>query len=298
MASRLARMLGTSRYVTGLLMNAPESVAMLGSDTELAPRPVEALLSEARTVVARHPGDAEGAVAAVRALRRRELLRTAVADLSGIIGIEEVGQTLSDLNDVTIQAALDAAIDKVEMERRTPLGTRFAVIAMGRLGGVESSYGSDADVMFVHSPLEDVPDREATETAFEVANELRRLLALPAPDPPLLIDPGLRPEGKAGPLVRTLASYAAYYERWSSPWESQALLRARFSAGDAELGVGLLHLADPLRYPEGASPTRPCWRSASSRRGWRPNASRAGPIPPCTPSSAPAGCPTWSGWPS
>ncbi|MGW0588238.1 bifunctional [glutamine synthetase] adenylyltransferase/[glutamine synthetase]-adenylyl-L-tyrosine phosphorylase [Streptosporangium sp. NPDC002607] len=253
-ASQLARMLGTSRYVTGLLMNAPESVAMLGSDTELAPRPAEALLSEARTVVARHPGDAEGAVAAVRGLRRRELLRTAVADLAGLIDIEEVGQTLSGLNDVTIQAALDAAIDKVEMERRTPLGTRFAVIAMGRLGGIESSYGSDADVMFVHSPLAGMAEREATEMAFEVANELRRLLALPAPDPPLLIDPGLRPEGKAGPLVRTLASYAAYYERWSSPWESQALLRARFSAGDAELGVGLLHLADPLRYPpEGIS---------------------------------------------
>ncbi|WP_433381890.1 bifunctional [glutamine synthetase] adenylyltransferase/[glutamine synthetase]-adenylyl-L-tyrosine phosphorylase [Streptosporangium sp. CA-115845] len=250
-ASQLARMLGTSRYVTGLLMNAPESVAMLGSDTELAPRPAEALLSEARTVVARHPGDAEGAVAAVRGLRRRELLRTAVADLSGLIDIEEVGQTLSGLNDVTIQAALDAAIHKVEMERRTPLGTRFAVIAMGRLGGIESSYGSDADVMFVHSPLEGMAERAATEMAFEVANELRRLLALPAPDPPLLIDPSLRPEGKAGPLVRTLASYAAYYERWSSPWESQALLRARFSAGDAELGVGLLHLADPLRYPPG-----------------------------------------------
>ncbi|MGC5011195.1 bifunctional [glutamine synthetase] adenylyltransferase/[glutamine synthetase]-adenylyl-L-tyrosine phosphorylase [Streptosporangium sp. DT93] len=248
-ASRLARMLGTSRYVTGLLMNAPEAVAMLGSDDDLAPRPAEALLSEARTVVARHVGNAEGAVAAVRALRRRELFRTAVADLSGLIGIEEVGQALSGLNDVTIQAALDAAIDKVEMERRARLPTRFAVIAMGRLGGVESSYGSDADVMFVHSPLEGVPEREATETAFEVANELRRLLALPAPDPPLLIDPGLRPEGKAGPLVRTLASYAAYYRRWSSPWESQALLRARFSAGDAGLGVELLHLADPLRYP-------------------------------------------------
>ncbi|MFI6511458.1 bifunctional [glutamine synthetase] adenylyltransferase/[glutamine synthetase]-adenylyl-L-tyrosine phosphorylase [Streptosporangium sp. NPDC050855] len=253
-AARLARMLGTSRYVTGLLMNAPEAVAMLGSDDDLIPRPAAALLSEARTVVARHLGNAESAVAAVRAMRRRELLRTAVADLSGLIGIEEVGQALSDLNDVTIQAALDAAIDKVEMERRSPLATRFAVIAMGRLGGVESSYGSDADVMFVHSPLEGAPEREATETAFEVANELRRLLALPAPDPPLLIDPGLRPEGKAGPLVRTLASYAAYYRRWSSPWESQALLRARFSAGDADLGVGLLHLADPLRYPpEGIS---------------------------------------------
>lgn len=249
-ASQLARLLGTSRYATGLLMDAPEAVTMLGSEAELDPRPVAALLSEARAMVSRYPGEAEKGVGAARGLRRRELFRTAIADLSGHIGIEEVGQALSALNDVTIQAALDAAVGKVEMERRAPLGTRFAVIAMGRLGGIESSYGSDADVMFVHSPLEGMPEREATDAAYAVANELRRLLALPSSDPPLIIDPDLRPEGRQGALVRTLASYAAYYERWSSPWESQALLRARFSAGDAELGVSLLHLADPLRYPE------------------------------------------------
>lgn len=253
-ASRLARLLGTSRYVTGLLLHAPDAVAMLGLDAELAPRPAEALLAEARATVGRHPTEAESAVAAVRGLRRRELFRTAVADLTGHIDIEQVGQALSTLNDMTIQAALDAAISKVEMERRTPLGTRFAVIAMGRLGGFESSYGSDADVMFVHAPLEGVPEREATDAAFAVANELRRLLALPAPDPPLLIDPDLRPEGRQGPLVRTLASYAAYYGRWSSPWESQALLRARLSAGDRWIGTALLELADPLRYPAGGIP--------------------------------------------
>ncbi|MEV8630476.1 bifunctional [glutamine synthetase] adenylyltransferase/[glutamine synthetase]-adenylyl-L-tyrosine phosphorylase [Streptosporangium sp. NPDC051023] len=253
-ASRLARLLGTSRYVTGLLLHAPEAVAMLGADAELDPRPAEALLAEARATVGRYPGEAESAVAAARGLRRRELVRTAAADLSGHIDVERVGQALSALNDVTIQAALDAAIGKVEMERRAPLGTRFTVIAMGRLGGLECSYGSDADVMFVHSPLAGVAERDATDVAFAVANELRRLLALPAPDPPLLIDPDLRPEGRQGPLVRTLASYAAYYERWASPWESQALLRARLAAGDASLGAEFLALADPLRYPADGIP--------------------------------------------
>ncbi|MCQ8195692.1 glutamate-ammonia-ligase adenylyltransferase, partial [Streptomyces sp. RCU064] len=112
------------------------------------------------------------------------------------------------------------------------LPTRFAVIGLGRFGGHELSYGSDADVLFVHEPREGADDQEAARAAFAVANEMRRLLQLPTVDPPLLIDADLRPEGKSGPLVRTLASYAAYYRRWSLVWESQALLRAEPVAGD------------------------------------------------------------------
>ncbi|WP_431892925.1 bifunctional [glutamine synthetase] adenylyltransferase/[glutamine synthetase]-adenylyl-L-tyrosine phosphorylase [Nonomuraea sp. bgisy101] len=238
-AARMARVLGTSRYATDLLTRAPEAVAMLGSDSELEPRPVAALHAEAAAAVSRQAG-AEAAVASVRGLRRRELFRTAVADLSGLSDIEQVGVALSELNDVTIQAALDTALAKVGLESRGEPPGAFAVIAMGRLGGMECSYASDADVMFVC---------ERPEAGFAVANELRRLLALPAPDPPLLIDPDLRPEGRQGPLVRTLASYRAYYARWSSPWESQALLRARFCAGDAGLGEAFVEVIDDLRYP-------------------------------------------------
>ncbi|MGO4431508.1 glutamate-ammonia-ligase adenylyltransferase, partial [Streptomyces sp. MCAF7] len=115
------------------------------------------------------------------------------------------------------------------------LPTRFAVIGMGRFGGHELGYGSDADVLFVHEPREGVDEQEAARAAFAVANEMRRLLQLPTVDPPLAIDADLRPEGKSGPLVRTLASYAAYYRRWSLVWESQALLRAEPVAGDPEL---------------------------------------------------------------
>ncbi|MGN9839661.1 bifunctional [glutamine synthetase] adenylyltransferase/[glutamine synthetase]-adenylyl-L-tyrosine phosphorylase [Nonomuraea sp. H19] len=242
-AARMARVLGSSRYATGLLLHAPDAITMLGSDAELAARPLESQLGEAAAAVSRHAGDPETAVAAVRALRRKELFRTAVADISGLMDIETVGTALSALTDVTLQAALDAALGKAANV------TSFAVISMGRLGGMECSYASDADVMFVHSPLPGVGEKEATDAAFAVANELRRLLSLPAPDPPLTIDPDLRPEGRQGPLVRTLASYRAYYSRWSSPWESQALLRARFSAGDPELGAAFVAMIDELRYP-------------------------------------------------
>ncbi|MGH8892166.1 MAG: hypothetical protein ACRDWY_02490, partial [Actinomycetes bacterium] len=120
---------------------------------------------------------------------------------------------------------------------------------MGRFGGRELAYASDADVMFVHDPLEGAEEREASEAAHAVVGELRRLLSVPSPDPPLAVDADLRPEGRQGPLVRTLASYAAYYEKWSHVWESQALLRADPVAGDRELGARFIALVDPRRYP-------------------------------------------------
>ncbi|GAA3236852.1 hypothetical protein GCM10020256_55890 [Streptomyces thermocoprophilus] len=122
---------------------------------------------------------------------------------------------------------------------------------MGRFGGHELGYGSDADVLFVHEPRDGVDEREATDAANKVVAEMRRLLQIPSSDPPLLIDADLRPEGKSGPLVRTLKSYEAYYRRWSLVWETHALLRAEPVAGDEELGRRFVELIDPLRYRRG-----------------------------------------------
>ncbi|TNY34846.1 bifunctional [glutamine synthetase] adenylyltransferase/[glutamine synthetase]-adenylyl-L-tyrosine phosphorylase [Thermomonospora catenispora] len=255
-AERMARVLSASRYATDLLLRAPEAVAMLAADADLTPRPRQTLLSEALAAVRRREDaglgaeeSAEDAVAAVRGLRRRELFRLSVGDLLGMTDVRTVGEALTDIASVTIEAALQAAVNKIEMERRGPLPTRIAVIAMGRMGGRELGYGSDADVMFVHDPLPGADEQDAQGAAHAVAEELRRLLARPAPDPPLQIDPNLRPEGRQGPLVRTLASYAAYYARWSAPWESQALLRADPIIGDPELCHRFRALIDPIRWP-------------------------------------------------
>ena len=106
--------------------------------------------------------------------------------------------------------------------------------------------------MFVHDPLRSAREQDAADAALAVANELRRLLSLPAADPPLMVDADLRPEGRQGPLVRTSASYEAYYERWADIWERQALLRADYVAGDVALGERFHALIEPLRYsPDG-----------------------------------------------
>jgi [glutamine synthetase] adenylyltransferase / [glutamine synthetase]-adenylyl-L-tyrosine phosphorylase len=186
-----------------------------------------------------------------RGVRRRELFRVAAADLLGQATVEQVEAALTDVAAVTVQAALDVALRSVEQAREGPVPTRIAVVAMGRFGGRELGYASDADVLFVHDPHEGADERDATEAAHAVVGELRRLLAVPSPDPPLVVDADLRPEGRQGPLVRSLASYGAYYERWSLVWESQALLRAEPVAGDADLGRELMALVDPVRYRDG-----------------------------------------------
>ena len=206
----------------------------------------------------RHDGDAEQAAVAVRSLRRRELFRVAAADVLGLIGLAETGEALTAITTASLDAVLAATIAKIEAELRGPLPTRFAVIAMGRYGGHESGFGSDADVIFVHDPLPglDAGGRarraaRASDAAQAVGTELRRLLQIPAPDPPLVVDADLRPEGKQGPLVRSLAACEAYYARRAAAWEWQALLRAEFAVGDAELGAKFIALADQYRYPAG-----------------------------------------------
>ncbi|MFF7788805.1 bifunctional [glutamine synthetase] adenylyltransferase/[glutamine synthetase]-adenylyl-L-tyrosine phosphorylase [Streptomyces sp. NPDC007991] len=259
-AENLARVLSAGRLAPDLLMRAPEAVALLGDGDGggLEPRSRAHLEQEILAAVKRADGAAQ-AVTAARGVRRRELFRTAAADIVGSYGTEEqaaeadqgalvdqVGGAVSDLTAATLAGTLRAVVRDGWGD---DLPTRFAIIGMGRFGGHELGYGSDADVLFVHEPRDGVEEREASQAANKVVSEMRRLLQIPSADPPLLIDADLRPEGKSGPLVRTLTSYAAYYRRWALTWESHALLRAEPVAGDEDLGRRFIELIDPLRYP-------------------------------------------------
>ncbi|MGO8768075.1 MAG: bifunctional [glutamine synthetase] adenylyltransferase/[glutamine synthetase]-adenylyl-L-tyrosine phosphorylase [Mycobacterium sp.] len=249
-AKRLMHVLGTSAYVPGLLMRVPrviQSYADGAAGPKLLEAEPDAVARALITSAARHR-DPVRAIAAARALRRAELARIGSADLLGFLEVRDVCRGLTCVWVAVLQAALDAMIRaNLPADGKPPAA--IAVIGMGRLGGAELGYGSDADVLFVCEPSHGVEDSQAIRWSASVAEQVRTLLGTPSVDPPLEVDANLRPEGRSGPLVRTLGAYATYYEQWAQPWEIQALLRAHAVAGDADLGQRFLLMADQTRYP-------------------------------------------------
>ncbi|MEO6532026.1 MAG: bifunctional [glutamine synthetase] adenylyltransferase/[glutamine synthetase]-adenylyl-L-tyrosine phosphorylase [Pseudolysinimonas sp.] len=242
-AHRLTQVLSGSRFVGVLFERIPEAAAWLETDGELRPRPLADLLEETAATVARHSDDADAAALALQTARRREVLRAAIAAIIGMITVEELGLALSDITTAVLTGALALAHHYGD-------GIEFGIVAMGRYGGEELGFGSDADVVYVYRAA-GADEQQAQERAETIVRDLKRFtedMRLP-----LDLDLGLRPEGKNGAVVRSLDSYRAYYERWSLTWEAQALLRARGAVGDPGVLRAFEQLADEVRYPASIS---------------------------------------------
>jgi glutamate-ammonia-ligase adenylyltransferase len=254
-AERLCHVLSNSRLIADLLEVSPESVAWLGQDKELSPLSFEAQWQEITSKMSRH-ADPESAMRLIRLIRRREILRIAIADSAGLLAQDEVGAALADTDRAAVLGALRVAEGIVSA--KGPLKTAVLVVAMGRQGGREIGYGSDADVMYVHRALPGYTEDEAQEQAARIVTKVSNLLTQPLKpaimaERVLQVDADLRPEGKNGAMVRSLDSFAEYYRRWSLIWEAQALLRARPMAGDDSLARDFVELINPIRYPESIS---------------------------------------------
>ncbi|WP_461170605.1 bifunctional [glutamine synthetase] adenylyltransferase/[glutamine synthetase]-adenylyl-L-tyrosine phosphorylase [Arthrobacter sp. Z1-15] len=252
---RLCSILSSSRFITDLLEVSPEATAWLDTDKDLVPMSFEAQWQEIRSKMSRHP-DPRGAMRLIRLIRRREMLRIALADSAGLLSQEEVGRALADADRAAVLGALHVAeADVLAGEEKL---TDMLVVAMGRQGGQEIGYGSDADVLYVHRALPGADPGAAQSQAERIVSQLSALLQQPCTpailaEKVLVLDAGLRPEGRNGPLVRSLGSYREYYSRWSLIWEAQALLRARPMAGSDELAEDFMDLIDPIRYSAGVS---------------------------------------------
>ena len=229
-ARRLCLLLGTSRVLISGLEHHPDLIAALGNDEAMAPRTRSELCQRATTSLAWR-GDADERRRALQRLTRAEVVRIASRDVLGLDGVEATASSLTGL----AEAVLEAALSTLEP------GVHMAVIAMGRFGGAELSYASDLDVMLVY----DGSTAEDFAAADETAGSLLRFVSGDTPAERIFIlDADLRPEGKQGPLARSLEGYRAYYERWAQTWERQALLRARPVAGDADVGRRFMDIVD------------------------------------------------------
>lgn len=251
-AERICTLLSSSRFITDLLEDTPEPIAWLDRDEDLRPRDTATILGEFASQLARHTDSAD-AIRAVRVARRREILRIAMGEALGLNSTSEVAHGLADIDRGAIESALRLAVREVEEAGETVL-TDLAVIAMGRQGGAEIGYGSDADLMYVHVSRAGADEQEAQAQAVALVTRLVQLLKQPCKpairaEKVLEIDADLRPEGKQGALARSLDSFREYYERWADTWEFQALLRARPIAGSEQVGQAFVELIDPYRYP-------------------------------------------------
>jgi [glutamine synthetase] adenylyltransferase / [glutamine synthetase]-adenylyl-L-tyrosine phosphorylase len=224
-ARRLCSLLGTSGLLGEILVANPDLIPRLADAARLQTQARSGLVSSAASTLAWRD-DLGERQRALRRWRHRHLLGIAARDVFDDADEATVGRDLTALAEVSVETAL------AQLDPRVP----FAVVAVGRFAGGELSYASDLDVLFVHGA-------DDHEEGLRVASGLVRFLAGATPAQRIYpIDATLRPEGRQGPLSRSLEGYAAYLDRWAQTWERQALTRARPVAGDAGLGSAFLSL--------------------------------------------------------
>ena len=239
-AERLMKVLSSSSLVSRLLESIPDSSEWFGDETSLEPLGAEVIEHEMLAIIDRRGG---GEAELLRNIRRREYLRVAIGAVLGALALEEISAGLTSITEAYLRSMLQLA--------KQNLGTDldFCIIAMGRLGGSELGFGSDADAMLLFSSDKETGQADADRLASELLVLVKDSLL------EFDLDLGLRPEGKNGPRVRSLNAYAGYYEKWADTWEFQALLRARPISGSVELQNNFLQLIDSLRYPSDLKPT-------------------------------------------
>jgi len=220
--------------------------------------------------------DYQEALRRLRLFQQRELVRIAMRDLAGFGDVMEIVRELSDLADACLAAVARVCHQQLSARMGQPYfqdasrrwqPATFCVLGLGKLGGQELNYSSDVDVMFVYSDEGAVfktPPRHGETGARNPGNHqfFTRLAEMfvaevgrTTPEGQLYrIDLRLRPEGKAGPLARSLESYENYYAQWGQTWERMMLIKARCVAGDEALAHEFIETVQSFRYPRYVSP--------------------------------------------
>ncbi len=247
-----------SQYLTDILIRNPGYLYWLIEGGVLeSPKSFSSYQSELMSAIAPFE-DHRRRINSIKRYRRREMLRIGARDLLGLAGVEEVTAELSLLTDAIVEAVsllrfrLETGGGAEAGGDELPEGSgecgRFAVISMGKLGGYELNYSSDIDLLFVC----DVPERDEEYRLYtKLARGITADLSSPTEEGTLYrVDLRLRPDGESGPIVVTLDDHINYLQMRARPWEKQALLKARFTAGNASVADRFLGNCDRLIFGE------------------------------------------------
>ena len=217
-AQRLCHVLSNSRFLGDALNKSVESVTWLGNDDSLQPRSRESLDIQTKATLERNAGNINDFANSIRAMRRHEIERIGLAWMSGVIDDEASLAGMTDVYDAAIEASLQWAIQhRINDIQIDEAPAAIAIIGMGRYGGREVNFSSDADVIIIYRPAEGADDDQANLFARKVQEDLRAILQGPTTfEPKIELDMDLRPEGKNGPLVRSYASCEEYYRSWQA----------------------------------------------------------------------------------
>ena len=243
---RVVRMMAASDWAAKYLTRHPALMDELLDDHSLKAEPDwEAFAQDCRRQLDAFSGDTERQMDVLREQHHAQLFRLLAKDLGGLLSVERLADHLSLLADVLIEVTLEAVWKTLpNRHREHPL---FAVIAYGKLGGKELGYASDLDVIFLY----DDEDQDSPALYAKLAQRFITWMTSHTPAGKLFdIDIALRPDGASGLLVSSFKAFERYQRQSAWVWEHQALTRARFCAGDGEIGKRFEHLrTELLRQP-------------------------------------------------
>jgi len=282
-----AALSGGSQALGDLLLAHPDWLRLFDNERLKFPRRAQGFQQELGRLLgpALKARDYAAALTGLRRFKQRELFRIAVRDLARLSNVVEITRELSDVADVCLEAVFQIVrlqftarfgrpFHQDAADRWQP--TAFTVLGLGKLGGQELNYSSDVDLMFVYDDegevFKEAPNnrerrhlagtspagRQRSQSSHQFFGKLAEAFSAEVSRTTedgflFRVDLRLRPEGDAGPLVRSLESYENYYAQWGQTWERMMLIKARHVAGDKGLAAEFIEMIQPFRYPHSTS---------------------------------------------
>lgn len=253
----LIKLFGTSIFLSMAIIEHPENLdALLAPEISKPFKKKGELVQELSTMLDAS-ADYEAGLDIIRRYRNGEILRVGINDIFGELEPSAVSKQITHLADACLIKAYEIATMELEKRFGSPGSkAQFAVLALGKMGGEELIYSSDLDIIFIYSKGGETSGPKVIsnhEFFAKLSQHIITILSIATKEGfAFKIDTRLRPSGSSGPLVISEDAFIRYHKDTAQLWERQAMIKARFAAGDAEFGSRIA--TEIQKYIYGAPP--------------------------------------------